>query len=247
MHRALVEQLRAVPMYARLEADDLAALAQQAHARLYTRGQVIFRQGEPAERFYTIVRGRVKVARATPDGREVILAILGPGDPVGAVAVYLERPFPATAEALEDTVCVHVGREAFRRLLHRPSFVEGLLLGMTLRIMELTGRVAAMSGTRVEPRLARLFLRLGKQLGRTEGECTFVPLHLSRQELADLTGTTIETCIRVMSRWHKEHIVRTEPDGFRLCDAEALERIAGIGPGDPEVQESAPEAGCCEA
>ena len=246
MHRALIEQLRAVPMYARLHADDLEALARAARSRLYTRGETIFREGERADCFHTIVRGRVKVARCTGDGREMILAILGPGDPVGAVAVYLERPYPATAEALEDTVCVHLPRAAFRRLLGRPSFVEGLLLGMTLRLMELTGRLAAMSGTRVEPRLARLFLQLAAQLGRAEAAGVFVPLRLSRQELADLTGTTIETCIRVMSRWHKERVVRTHSDGFLLCDLDALERLAGVGPGDPDVQESLPEAGCCE-
>ena len=76
------------------------------------------------------------------------------------------------------------------------------------------------------PRFARLFLKLATEMGRAERGGTYVPLTLSRQELADLTGTTIETCIRIMSRWNKDDIVRTEKDGFVVLDAAELGRLA---------------------
>jgi CRP/FNR family transcriptional regulator len=84
------------------------------------------------------------------------------------------------------------------------------------------------AGGRVETRFALLFLKLCENLGRPEGDGTFVSLPLSRQDLADLTGTTLETSIRVMSRWGKEGLVVTTPEGFRVSDREALERMAGV-------------------
>ena len=117
--------------------------------------------------------------------------------------------------ALDDTTCVIIPRPAFSGLLDsNPSLVRGLLLGLTTRLVELTNRLAELTGGRLEPRFARLFLKLASETGRAERGGTFIPLALSRQELADMTGTTVETCIRIMSRWNKDAIVRTEKDGF---------------------------------
>lgn len=131
-----------------------------------------------------------------------------------------------SAGALEDTTCVIIPRTALFRLLEsNPSLVRGLLLGMTTRLVELTNRLVELTGGRIEPRFARLFLKLAAQTGRPERGGTFIPLGLSRQELADMTGTTVETCIRIMSRWNKDAIVRTEKDGFVILDRPGLEAI----------------------
>jgi CRP-like cAMP-binding protein len=104
--------------------------------------------------------------------------------------------------------------------------LRGLLSGLTLRLVELTNRLAELSGGRVDARLARFFLKLVDQIGQPQGAGVFVPRALSRQELADMIGTTIETCIRVMSRWGKEDLERTESEGFLVLDRAALESIA---------------------
>jgi CRP/FNR family transcriptional regulator len=122
---------------------------------------------------------------------------------------------------------VVIPRPVFFRLLEEhPSLVRGLMLGLTVRLVELTNRLAELSGSRIEPRFARLFLKLAGQMGRPERGGTYIPLALSRQELADMTGTTIETAIRIMSRWGKEDIVRTEKDGFVLLDRRTIEETA---------------------
>jgi CRP/FNR family transcriptional regulator len=92
--------------------------------------------------------------------------------------------------------------------------------------VQLTTRLAELTGGRIEARFARLFVKLADQLGKPGGQGTFIPLTLTRQELADLVGTTIETAIRVMSRWHKDEVLLTEGDGFRLIDRRALESLA---------------------
>jgi CRP-like cAMP-binding protein len=167
------------------------------------------------------------VFKTTPRGTDVILELFGPGDPVGAVAVYEARPFPASAIALEPTTCLVIPRQAFFSLLEGyPSIVRGLLVGLTHRLVELTNRMSEMSGGRVEGRLARFFLKLGADMGQRRADGVFIPLALSRQELADMIGTTIETSIRIMSRWGKDEVVRTEKDGFVILDRGALENVA---------------------
>ena len=129
--------------------------------------------------------------------------------------------------ALEPTSCLVLPRRDFFQLLEQnPSLVRGVLTGLTSRLVELTRRITELTGGRIESRFARLFLKLADQMGRPERGGVFIPMPLSRQELADLTGTTIETCIRIMSRWGKDDVLRTEKDGFLLIDRSTLETLA---------------------
>ena len=223
----LTDVLKTTPVFRRLKSDDRERVAAVARLATYRRGELIFREGDPSDRFFMVAAGRVKVFKMTPSGKDIILEIFGPGDPLGAVAVYEGFPFPASAVALEDTRCVSIGKQDFFQLLEQnPTVVRGLLLGLTHRLVELTNRLADLTGGRVETRFARLFLKLSGESGGPERDGVFIPMPLSRQELADLTGTTIETAIRIMSRWGKEGVVRTEKDGFMLLDREALDALA---------------------
>jgi len=227
MTEGLEEIFRRTTIFRRLSADDRQRLGAAATVRAYERGELLFSEGDPSDHLYTIVTGRVKVFKTTPRGTDVILEIFGPGDPIGAVAVYEERPYPAGAMALEPTTCVLISRRSFFTLLEtHPTMVRGLLLGLTHRLVELTNRLSELSGGRVEARLARFFLKLATDMGQQRPEGTFIPLALSRQELADMIGTTIETSIRIMSRWGKQDLVRTEKDGFIVVDRPSLEAIA---------------------
>jgi CRP-like cAMP-binding protein len=219
--------LRVTPVFRKLSPEDRRTVAQAATIRHYEKGELIFEQDAPSDAFYTIASGRVKIFKMLASGKDLILEVFGTGDPLGAIAAYDGRPFPASASALENTACVVIPRARFFRLLEEhPSLVRGLMLGMTIRLVELTNRLAELSGGRIEPRFARLFLKLAREMGRQERGGLFIPLALSRQELADMTGTTIETGIRIMSRWGKQDVVRTEKDGFVILDRRTLEDVA---------------------
>lgn len=222
------EILRSASPFSSLPGEDRRRLATVAEVRSFAAGESIFREADPSEFLYTIVSGRVKVFRTTRSGKDIILGIFGSGDPVGSVAVFKERPYPASAAAIEETVCVRTPRAALYKLLEEhPSVARGLLLGLTERLVQLVNRVGELTGARVEPRMAKLFLRLVGEIGREERGGIYVPLALSRQEIADMTGTTIETCIRVMSRWEKEGTLHTDTDGFVVLDRPTLETLAG--------------------
>lgn len=221
------EVLRRSAIFRRLTPEDRHRLASVARVRTYEKGDMLFTEGDSSDVMYTVVTGRVKVFKMTPRGTDVILEIFGPGDPVGAVAVYESRPYPASAVALEETTCLAVPRRDFFSLLETyPTLVRGLLVGLTHRIVELTNRIMELSGGRIEARLARFLLKLADDMGQPRESAIFIAMPLSRQELADMTGTTIETCIRIMSRWGKQDIVRTERDGFLIVDRTALEHVA---------------------
>jgi CRP/FNR family transcriptional regulator len=216
-------------MFRRVSADDRQRLLAAARVRRFDKDETIFEEGQPSDYFPIVLTGRVKVFRMTPSGKEIILEIFGAGDPLGAVAVYESAPFPATAVALEPADCLVIPRRDFFGLLEaHPSLVRSLLVGLTHRLIELTRRLTELTGGRVESRFARLFLKLGAEMGRKDAERggLVVAMPLSRQELADLTGTTIETAIRIMSRWNKDHVLRTERDGFVILDPETLRSLA---------------------
>ena len=220
------ELLRSSTLYRNLSGEDQKRLAAVSLAKFYEKGDTIFREGDSPDFLFTIVSGRVKVVKLIPSGKEIILEIFGPGDPVGAVVAYEGRPYPASAVAIEPAECILVRRSEFFALFERhPSFVRGFLTGMAQRIVELTRRIPEVASGRVETRFARLFLKLADRMGEARGPARFIPMALSRQELADLTGTTIETCIRIMSRWGKEGVVTTEREGFVVSDRTTLERL----------------------
>lgn len=221
------EALRASPLFGRLAPEDVARLAAVTRTRTYEKDATIFSEGEPSDWLFSIASGRVKVVKLLPSGKEVILEIFSAGDPLGAVVAFEGRPYPASAVALEPTVCTIVGRREFFALLEsQPTLLRGYLVGLTQRIVELTRRIPEVAGARVETRFARLFLKLAEKMGEARPEGTAIPMTLSRQDLADLTGTTLESGIRLMSRWAREEVVRTDRDGFVILDRAALERLA---------------------
>ena len=222
----VAEALRTAALYRGLSPDDRQRLAEVSLVRSWEKGETIFSEGDPSDFLLTVLVGRVKIVKLQPSGKEVILEIFGPGDPVGTVVAYEGRPFPASAVALESTSCLLVRRGPFFGLLEKhPSLVRGLLSAFTRRIVELAQRIPEVAGARVETRFAHLFLKLADRVGQARGTGVFIPMALSRQELADLTGTTIETCIRLMSRWGKEGVIDTDKEGFLLVDRAVLEAL----------------------
>lgn len=214
----------AVPLFQCLNPDERRLLAPVCRAVVYEKGDEVFREGEPATDLCFVVIGRVKIVKAAPE-RDVILGLFGAGEPIGAVALFEGQRFPASAVALEPSTILRVPeREFFSTIDGHPEMTRRLLQGLMLRQFEITRRLADLTGT-VEKRIARLLLMLAARVGSREGAGATIPLALSRQEIADMTATTVETAIRVMSRWGKENVVVTGAEGFAIPDIRALEAV----------------------
>ena len=168
-----------------------------------------------------VALGSVKIVKAAPN-RSVILRIVGAGNPIGLVAAWEGRPYPGTAIAVEPSTIVHVPEREFFALTDRhPEILRQILQLMMDRQVQLGQRVSEMTGS-VEARIAQALLELVASSGKVEGARAFLPLALSRQEIADLAGTTVESAIRTMSRWSKDGLVLTEEGGFVIPDVERL-------------------------
>ena len=225
----ILAAIRSLPVFRGLSAEDQRRLAVLAEVREYQRGDHVWRAGEPAEYLTVIVRGRVKIVRHAETG-DVILELFGEGEPVGAIAVYNYMPYPASAVCLEPVTLLMVPRRDYFELLDRnPDFARAIIRELTKLVVALTRKVEEMRGQRVETRIAQLFLTLAERMGRETKEGTEIPLQLSRQEVADLVGTTVESAIRVLSRWGREGVLNTGQARFVIPSRERLRKVADEG------------------
>ncbi len=226
--QALLERLAAFPLYGALPPESLARLAGSGVTRLVRKGEAVLQQGEPSTSLFIVLTGRLKMTRSLSNGRSILLALFNPGDLVGVAAGLGSRASDSTVEALESSLCLEVLRQSLlESMAQLPQLLGDLLPVLTHRVAECSN--CAIEGTffRVEPRFARLFVRLADSVGKPRSGGTFIPVSLSRQDLADMAGTTIETSIRILSRWGKDKVIETFPDGFLVHDREALNGLCG--------------------
>lgn len=218
--------IRSVAMFRGLSADDQRRLSAMATLRDYQRGDYLWREGDASEWLTIVLKGQVKVVRHAEAG-DVILELFGEGEPVGAIAVYNYMPYPASAICLEPVTLLAIPRRDYFELLDRsPEFARAIIRELTRLTLALTRKLAELRGQKVDARIARLFLALAERMGRETPGGTEIPLQLSRQEVADLVGTTVESAIRVLSRWGREHVLVTGEKHFVIPSRSRLEAIA---------------------
>jgi CRP-like cAMP-binding protein len=206
------------------EIEGLAAAAvEEAHpARAY-----IFMEGDPAGWFYLVRSGHVKIVRHSKTGKDVVLELLGAGEVFGGVAVIEKRPYPAAAQATEPTVVLKIPAEPVIALAERhPAFVKEMALMIGRRLRSAHDSVTSLAVDPVETRLAAALIRLAEREGARGREGVTLPFHLTRQSLADMTGTTVETTIRIFSRWLKNGLLADDGGRLVLTDRERLSRLA---------------------
>jgi len=203
--------LHANPVFAAVPLRELQALAATGREQSYRPREVVFTEGEPAMFFCIVRAGRVKIVRAGHGGRDVMLELLGPGEPFGGVAVMERRDYPASAQATEPSVVLKIPREPIVALTERhPGVIREMALMIGRRLRSAHDSVRSLAADPVEARLAAALLRLAEHDGARGRDGITLPFTLTRQSLADMTGTRVETAIRVLSRWQREGLVREE-------------------------------------
>jgi len=192
-------------------------------------GEPAFTLGEPSREFVFLVRGHCKLVRTRDDGREVILDIRGPGDLLCAGAVTAFAPYCCSAIALDDDVAaIAFPRRDVNRLLEDHAPISALFVReATGHEMRMAERVFELSSGYVEQRISALLSRLADQMGVAGADGSVrIAVKLSRQDLADLCGTTLESAIRTMTHLARENVVKTTRRGFLVSNRSQLERLA---------------------
>jgi CRP/FNR family transcriptional regulator len=193
----------------------------------YQRDDYIFFEGDTPEWLHIVREGRVKLVKHSDSGKDVILQIFAPGDMFGEFALFDRKPYPTSAQAMEPSTILKLSRKEFLLFFGRHPFVATeMIMELGRQLQEAHSTIKSLAVDRVEQRIANILLKLAGKLGSSEGAGIVLNLALTRQDLADMAGTTVETTIRVMSRFTKTKIIKPANGKILIIDPQALRRIS---------------------
>ncbi len=206
----LIKLITQIPPFQGLPPEGLPDVLQAAHFRRVKRDAFFYLQGDPAIAFYILLEGQIKLTEVTPEGQQLLVRFVSPGEALGIIAALENSVYPLSAEAVDDCLALAWDSQSLESLMERhPRIaINGLRL-VSQRWHELEERYRELATERVERRLAQTLLRLVRQVGRKVEEGILIDLPLSRQDLAEMTGTTLYTVSRILSGWEGQHLVET--------------------------------------
>jgi CRP/FNR family transcriptional regulator, nitrogen oxide reductase regulator len=219
--------LRDVEIFAGLDERALEDVLRAAHRRRVAKGETAFRQDEEALSFYVLVDGRLKVTQVTAEGQQIVVRFIGPGEMFGCVAVFGGRHYPGTATAVENCRMIGFTKGAMQHLMERhPRLAMNTLGTVGVRLQETQTRLRELSTERVERRIAHALIRLAERAGRRVASGIKFDFPISRQDVAEMSGTTLHTVSRTLSAWEEQGIVEGGRQKITIREPDALLAIA---------------------
>ncbi|MGH3496098.1 MAG: Crp/Fnr family transcriptional regulator [Nocardioidaceae bacterium] len=219
--------LRQAPLFSGLDDDAVASLGTSMSETKIRRGEVLFREGDSGDRCYIVSDGKIKLGRSSADGRENLLAILGPGQMFGELSLFDPGPRSATATAVTDCALMSLSHEELNKWLNsRPDVARGLLYQLAGRLRRTNDVVADLVFSDVPGRVAKALLDLSARFGRTADDGIHVHHDLTQEELAQLVGASRETVNKALADFAMRGWLRLEPRSVVLIDVERLQRRA---------------------
>ncbi|MGA7673267.1 MAG: Crp/Fnr family transcriptional regulator [Nitrolancea sp.] len=226
--------LGTVPLFRQLSTDTLNAIAGRMRVLQVEDGDFVFLAGTRADAVNLLADGRIKVIRETEAGQEVILRMIQPGDLFGGAGGWGEERYPASAVALGRAVVLRLPARAFATLVDdHPDFAMAVIHQLAERLRLAERRIEELQTQRVERRLAHTLLRLADKVGVKTDQGIRIDLPLSRQDLADLTGTTLSTASRTLSTWDQRGLISSGRERVTILQPHQLVAIAEDLPENP--------------
>lgn len=203
--------IRNLSLFKGLDKQQLNRVIEVGRIRRVEAGAFFFMEKSPANASYVLLAGRVKLVQVTKDGQQVILGYLNAGREFGILSLVEEEVYLISAQAVETCRTFYWDRVALNYLTERYSKITMNATRILIhQIREFQNRVRELATQRVERRIARTILRLARQSGRKTEQGVLIDLPLSRQDIAEMTGTTLYTVSRVLSDWEKQGLVKSE-------------------------------------
>jgi CRP/FNR family transcriptional regulator len=219
----LIDHLASIPLFQGLPRKQHEDLSMIVVDQEFKRGQAIFSEGDEGNGFYVAISGRVKVFKLSPEGKEQILHIFGPGEPFGEAAVFAGKRFPANAETLAESRVFFFPRTAFVELIGKnPALALNMMAVLSARLRRMAALVEDLSLKEVPGRLAAYLLLLSEK----NKKAVRVELEVSKNQLASLLGTIPETLSRILARMEREKFIRLEGKSIEILDRKALEELS---------------------
>ena len=225
--RVNTDALRQTPLFSGLDDEATESLATSMSETHLDRSEVLFREGDSGDRLYVVTEGKMKLGRSSADGRENLLAVLGPGQMFGELSLFDPGPRSATATAVTDCRLASLGHTELQRwLIDRPDVARGLLFQLANRLRRTNEVVADLVFSDVPGRVAKALLDLSTRFGRQADDGIHVHHDLTQEELAQLVGASRETVNKALADFANRGWLRLEPRSVVLVDAERLRRRA---------------------
>lgn len=232
------DYLQHAPFFRDLGETELARVAQAARCRKVERGAYFFHEGDPAAILYVLAEGRVRLNQVSAEGQQVLLRFVSAGEPFGWIGSLGGTQYPASSEAVDDCLALYWDNETMVALMERhPRLAMGALKMLARQVQEMQERYRELATERVERRVARALLRLSAQTGRQVPGGILLDVRLSRQDLAEMTGTTLYTVSRILSRWEQEGLVKSRRERVLIRQPEGLVRVAEDASPPPTSQD----------
>ncbi|MCX7921130.1 MAG: Crp/Fnr family transcriptional regulator [Clostridia bacterium] len=207
------EIIKKFTFFSDLQESDLEEIDKISIERNYKKNMIIFMEGEPGEAFYYIKSGKIKVFRTYEDGKEHIIHIFGEGDVFGEATLFSNIPYPASASVYEDAVVGMIKNSELENLVKNNSELAlKIIKVLARRLVFAQNKIRDLAFNDVFARTAAQIMKLAKDYGRKTDKGITIEIELSRQELADMVGTTRETVSRAISKFKKEKSITEEKD-----------------------------------
>lgn len=212
-----------------LESNLVDRIDQARTSNLYKKGQIIFYEGNPAFGMFCISTGKVKLYKTTPEGKRLIVRISGPGDQLGYLAMFGDQPYSATAEVIEDATICFVDRSTLFPLISQSNQLSlNYVKTLAKELFLVQTRATDIAHRSVRERMANLLILLERKYGRKTKDGIILDLRLSREDIAELAGTSKETAIRVLSEFRQKKLIRDHGPNVVLLSSKKLAEIAGV-------------------
>ncbi len=225
-----ISHVRNLPLFRHMEPAALTRLMARATPQRFPQGAIVFEQGAEAVAFYVLLHGRLKVSQVTADGQQVMVRVVHPGDLFGFARALTRNDYPGTAKAAMDSLVISWPMTDWDAVVEgHPRLAMNAMQAIGQRLDEAHTRLREMSTQEVERRVAHAVLRLAEKAGCVEEAGTRIDFPISRQDIAEMTGTTLHTVSRLLSAWESRGLVEGGRQKLMVTDAEGLARIA-----DPE-------------
>jgi len=226
-HDKIHQYLNKVDLFKEIPPEDLDLIINDSYTREYQHDETLFYQGDSADNFFVVIAGRIKLSQLDEEGNQTIFHYLIPKEAFGIIAVLRNIPYPVTAEAMEN--CKVIGWDApkIEKWIRRyPQIAINSIRILAGFILDFQDRIRELSTERVERRIARVLLRLASHGGQKTAQGISIGLKLTRQDIAEMAGTTLYTVSRTLSKWEDLKLVDCKSKIMIILNPHELTNIA---------------------
>ncbi len=223
MHRLDESLLMSLPPFSLLDRPQVRAILDRATSRRYDIGATVFQEGHDAEQFFLLLDGTIRVVKITADGEQITSLHIPPGQLFGFAKAIGRTTYPATAMVASESVILSWATPLWDTFITEyPGFAQASAKTVGSRLTELNSRIIDMSTQHVEQRVARALSRLVSQSGQRTADGIEIGFPITRQDVSEMTGTTLHTVSRLLSSWEKNGLIKSKRKKITICDPHRL-------------------------